>query len=79
MELVDKSVVIMDPAYVHISEATETELDGVKSDLAAKQVHTTGRYGKWTYCSMEDCMVWAKELYEIPNRSIAARFTASTV
>ncbi len=65
MELVDKSVVIMDPAYVHISEATEIELDGVKSNLAAKQVHTTGRYGKWTYCSMEDCMVWAKELYEI--------------
>lgn len=65
ISLVDQSVVIMDPAYVHISEETETELDRVKDDLAAKQIHTTGRYGKWTYCSMEDCMVWAKELCNI--------------
>lgn len=62
--LVDKSIVIMDPAYVHISEKTEATLDQVKAELLAKQIHTTGRYGKWTYCSMEDCMVWAKEIYE---------------
>lgn len=64
VNLVDKSVVIMDPAYVHISESTEVELNTVKADLAAKQIYTTGRYGKWTYCSMEDCMVWAKELHD---------------
>ncbi len=64
VNLVDKSVIVMDPAYVHISEETDKELDGVKADLLSKQVHTTGRYGKWTYCSMEDCMVWAKEIYD---------------
>lgn len=64
MNLVDHSVVIMDPAYVHISEKTETLLNQVKSELAQQGIQTTGRYGKWTYCSMEDCMVWAKELYE---------------
>lgn len=64
VSLVDKSVVVMDPAYVHISEETDRELDLVKNNLASKQIHTTGRYGKWTYCSMEDCMVWAKELSE---------------
>lgn len=62
MELVDKSTVVMDPAYVHISDATETELNDIKADLASKHILSTGRYGKWTYCSMEDCMVWAKEI-----------------
>lgn len=60
--LVDYSSVIMDPAYVHISEATDSELNSVKKDLALKRVYTTGRYGRWTYCSMEDCMVWAEEI-----------------
>jgi protoporphyrinogen oxidase len=50
VSLVDKSVVVMDPAYVHISEETDKELDAVKGDLASKQIHSTGRYGKWTYC-----------------------------
>lgn len=63
VDLVDKSVVIMDPAYVHISEEVDAELNTVKDELLDKNIHTTGRYGKWTYCSMEDCMVWAKEIY----------------
>ena len=33
-------------------------------DLANKNVYSVGRYGAWTYCSMEDCMVEAKELSE---------------
>lgn len=64
VNLIDKSVIVMDPAYVHISEATEEKLNVLKDDLLARQVYTTGRYGKWTYCSMEDCMVWAKEIAE---------------
>ena len=62
MSLVDKSVIIMDPAYVHISESTNKKIDKLKKSLEKKQIYTTGRYGKWTYSSMEDCMVWAKEL-----------------
>lgn len=62
VKVVDTSSVIMDPAYVHISEATSAELDKVKANLLKQGIFTTGRYGKWTYCSMEDCMVWAKEI-----------------
>ena len=36
----------------------------VSKDLANKNVYSVGRYGAWTYCSMEDCMVEAKELSE---------------
>lgn len=64
INLVDKSVVIMDPAYVHISEETDSKLNSVKEKLLSDSIFTTGRYGKWTYCSMEDCMVWAKEISE---------------
>ena len=38
------------------------KIDKLKKSLEKKQIYTTGRYGKWTYSSMEDCMVWAKEL-----------------
>lgn len=63
-KLVDYTPVIMDPAYVHISGPTEAKLQQVKDSLEKKNIFTTGRYGKWTYSSMEDCMVWAKEIVE---------------
>ena len=56
------SHVIMDPAYVHISGKTDEKLRGLMDKLAAEGIFSLGRYGKWTYCSMEDCMVWAKQL-----------------
>lgn len=62
IKLIDYSTVIMDPAYVHISGQTESKLQKKYQQLENQQIHTTGRYGKWTYCSMEDCMSWAKEL-----------------
>lgn len=65
--VVDYSYVIMDPAYVHISGATEQHLQDKKKLLAEKNIHTTGRYGKWTYSSMEDCMIWAKEIADNIN------------
>lgn len=65
--VVDYSYVIMDPAYVHISGETEQLLKDKKKLLAEKNIHTTGRYGKWTYSSMEDCMIWAKEIADSIN------------
>lgn len=67
INMVDYSYVLMDPAYVHISGPTEEKLQAIYSKLEDRNVYTTGRYGKWTYCSMEDCMVWAKEIAEKIN------------
>jgi protoporphyrinogen oxidase len=61
-KLIDYSSVIMDPAYVHISHETDAVIQNKISELNDKNVFTLGRYGKWTYSSMEDCMVWAEEL-----------------
>ena len=63
-KLVDYSVIMMDPAYVHINTETNLKLDALKADLAKHDVYTIGRYGAWIYNSMEDSMLKAKELAE---------------
>lgn len=54
--------IVMDPAYVHINTSTEQEISRLKQDLRINNIYTIGRYGAWTYCSMEDCMLEAKNL-----------------
>ena len=63
-ELVDYSVIMMDPAYVHINTETNKKLDELKAELSKKNVYSIGRYGAWIYNSMEDSMLKAKELAE---------------
>ncbi len=54
--------VVMDPAYVHITQASNAERDRVRAELSKHGVHTIGRYGGWTYCSIEDNIVEARAL-----------------
>lgn len=54
--------IIMDPAYVHISEKSETTKQKIFSNLEQRNIYFIGRYGQWTYCSMEDCFNQAKNL-----------------
>lgn len=63
-KLEEHSTIIMDPAYVHISTETDMQIQELKKELAEKNMYSIGRYGAWTYCSMEDCMLAAKELAE---------------
>ena len=52
----------MDPAYVHITQQSIAEHRRVASVLAARDVYSIGRYGGWTYCSIEDNIVEARAL-----------------
>ena len=54
--------IIMDPAYVHIEERTNKEIEKLMTKLNSQNIFSIGRYGAWTYCSIEDCMVKAKSL-----------------
>lgn len=63
-ELEEHSTIIMDPAYVHINTETEKRIQEFKEREAGNNIYTIGRYGAWTYCSMEDCMIAAKNLAE---------------
>ena len=52
----------MDPAYVHITRTSMAEVARLREALRAHGVHSIGRYGGWTYCSIEDNIVEARAL-----------------
>lgn len=54
--------VVMDPAYVHITSASLADVAAKKAALAGVGIHSIGRYGSWTYCSIEDNLVEARAL-----------------
>jgi protoporphyrinogen oxidase len=61
-KLVAEHSVVMNPAYVHITSESNAEVAATKERLAKSGVHTIGRYGGWTYCSIEDNIVEARAL-----------------
>lgn len=60
--LISEHHVVMNPAYVHITQRSLGEVARLKAALAADDVHSIGRYGGWTYCSIEDNIVEARRL-----------------
>ncbi|HEY8430512.1 MAG TPA: FAD-dependent oxidoreductase [Sandaracinaceae bacterium] len=60
--LVSWHSVVLDPAYVHITKASIAEVARLSRELAARGVRSIGRYGSWTYCSIEDNIVQARAL-----------------
>lgn len=61
-KLVDKNFIIMNPAYVHISTKEDQQVRSIQTEFESKDIYNLGRYGKWTYNSMEDCMELADQL-----------------
>ena len=55
---------IMDPAYVHITKESIRDVEEKKKVLARNNIYSIGRYGSWTYCSIEDNILEAKALME---------------
>lgn len=60
--LVAEHHVVMDPAYVHITQRSIAEHARLSAALRAHGVYSMGRYGGWTYCSIEDNIVEARSL-----------------
>lgn len=67
-QLVSWHSVVMDPAYVHITRRGQGWVDETRQLLRAHGVHSIGRYGGWTYCSIEDNMLEAQALAQLLNR-----------
>jgi protoporphyrinogen oxidase len=62
--LVAEHHVALDPAYVHITKQSLAETARLRQLLAGRGVHSVGRYGGWTYCSIEDNLVETRALAE---------------
>ena len=60
--LVADHAIVMDPAYVHITRDSIAEHSRLSRILQANGVWSIGRYGGWTYCSIEDNIVEARAL-----------------
>ena len=61
-KLVSWHSIVMDPAYVHITARSLAETARTRAVLEAAGVFSLGRYGGWTYCSIEDNLVEARAL-----------------
>lgn len=66
-KMIDYEMIVMNPAYVHINKRSTDALIYYKNMLAEKKIYSIGRYGSWTYCSIEDNIVEAKELAQKLN------------
>lgn len=62
MAAVDYEIIIMNPAYVHVSAESIAYVASQKKQLAQANIYSIGRYGSWTYCSIEDNIREAKAL-----------------
>lgn len=63
--LISSNSVMMDPAYVHIAGKSQEEKERIKGKMAMQGIYTIGRYGNWSYCSIEDCILQAYELADV--------------
>ena len=54
--------VVLDPAYVHITRESMAEHARLAGALSESCVHAVGRYGGWTYCSIEDNILETRAL-----------------
>ena len=64
-KLVSYHQIVLDPAYVHISEQSITDVSQKKQYLSDHGIYSIGRYGSWTYCSIEDGLIEAKDVARI--------------
>ncbi|HTB73398.1 MAG TPA: hypothetical protein VK762_09155, partial [Polyangiaceae bacterium] len=62
--LVAEHSVVLDPAYVHVTKRSLIEQKRVAALLAEQGVWSLGRYGRWTYCAIEDNIVESRQLVE---------------
>lgn len=66
--LVSSHQVVLDPAYVHITQQSREIYEANSKILASRGVYSIGRYGGWTYCSIEDNILEARQLAQILSK-----------
>jgi hypothetical protein len=52
----------MNPAYVHITKDSKKIHEDWSALNNQEGIYSIGRYGSWTYCSIEDNVIQAQEI-----------------
>jgi protoporphyrinogen oxidase len=61
-KVVDYQSILMDPAYVHITDYSNRKYNDWCNKNNKDGIYSIGRYGSWTYCSIEDNIIQSKKL-----------------
>lgn len=64
-QLVEYQFLTMNPAYVHITKESKEIYSEWCQKYNPKGVYSIGRYGSWTYCSIEDNIIEAKHIVKL--------------
>lgn len=64
-KLIEKEMIIMNPAYVHITEKSKKQYQEWSEKHNKKDMYSIGRYGSWTYCSIEDNITQSRETHSL--------------
>jgi len=64
-QLVEYQFLTMNPAYVHITKESKEIYSEWCQKYNPKGIYSIGRYGSWTYCSIEDNIIEAKHTVEL--------------
>lgn len=64
-QVVDYQMIILDPAYVYITKESIEKYKNWSKKYNKENVYSIGRYGSWTYCSIEDNILEAKKISEL--------------
>lgn len=65
--LIDHDFIVMNPAYVHITKESKHLYNKWCDKNNSNNIYSIGRYGSWTYCSIEDNIIQAKETANLIN------------
>ena len=60
--LIDHQMIVMSPAYVHITKKSKEIYNNWSKKNNPFGLFSIGRYGSWTYCSIEDNIIQSKQL-----------------
>ena len=61
-QLIEHQMIVMNPAYVHITKQSKDIYETWNKKNNPNGLFSIGRYGSWTYCSIEDNIIQAKNL-----------------
>jgi len=64
-QLVDYQFLVMNPAYVHITKESKEIYNEWCQKYNPQGIYSIGRYGSWTYCSIEDNIIEAQQTIKI--------------